>query len=840
MYFISSFLKENSNNIRLFTVFVVTALLFILLGRKLYDIQIMQGEYYSNEVNVTTVREVTVEAKRGGIYDRYGRTLAENKYAYTVYIDPSAVGENANSTLEEFILMLSKNGEAFAEQLPITRSIPRVFLFDGSPTREKRWKEDMDLDPVLSADECYNTLIRRFEIDPSMDSNMAFSVLSLRSSLYTKRYSRYLTIPVAYNVSEETVSVLKEQSSKFPFAKVEMQSLRYYPYGKYLSHIVGYTGNITDTELEKYEEGTYDMNDVIGKDGIEKAFEANLKGEKGTEVIEVDSMLRRVSTVSEGGVAAKSGQNVQLTIDAELQKKVYDELENALRKEQVNRLTDAKNYAYTTKDVFVSMIKSDNIRIRNILNSYDSTVQGEIKKYILSREPQALTDTEKAREALLYGYETGPISSAQLMLALFEQGQITNKDGVIDRLKNNEISGNTALMLKLSPEGGEITPQMTSMDPCTGSVVITDIYSGDVLAAVSYPSYDNNLLVNNFNSEYYLRLQNDPLTPMVNRPFTEPRAPGSIFKMITAVAGIKEGVINPSTIIKDLGTFTDAGLPYAKCWIAASGVTHGDINLAHALEVSCNYYFYTVAYSLGEKSGTSTKGIDTLNKYMQDFGLDSPTGVEIYELYDSMDEYPSHISSPAYKEYVTLQRDPNATSKEYTWTAGDTIRTAIGQSYNNYTCATIAKYIATLANGGTRYSLHLMKRIINSDSATVERYVPNIESSIDIDKESLKAIYEGMHLVTKGEKGTLKKQFENYDIDIAAKSGTAQQSTSRSEHTTFVAFAPYNTPQISIAVCIPFGNGDTSPAAMVAQKSISAYLKEPVEREKREYNTLIK
>jgi cell division protein FtsI/penicillin-binding protein 2 len=485
------------------------------------------------------------------------------------------------------------------------------------------------------------------------------------------------------------------------------------------------------------------------------------------------------------------------------------------------------------------MITSDNIHIRNIMNSKEGTNQYDIKSYILSCDKAAADDLEKARELFLQGFTNGAFSQGKLILVMYEQGLINDDDGVITKVKQGTMSGATALITKLQREGGDITPQMTGMDPCTGSVVVTDVNNGGVLAAVTYPSYDNNELVNDFNNEYYLKLQNDPTTPMVNRPFTEPRAPGSTFKMITATAALEEGYITPHTTITDKGTFKDAGLPYAKCWIGSGLGSHGTINVSNALEVSCNYFFYTVAYMMGNNNPNSLQGIQTLNKYMKAFGLDDKTGVEIYELYDSLEDYPTRIASPDYQKYVALKRDSNASASDYKWTAGDTIRTAIGQSCNNYTSAIMSKYIATLANGGTRYKMHFLDSVVDSNGAQVEKYSAVVENQLNIKKENLDAIFNGMLLVTKGESGTLRKVFSDYSVNVAAKSGTAQQSTKRSEHTTFVAFAPYEDPQISIAIFIPFGNGDTSPAPKVAKSVISEYLKLDIVPQTKKYNLLL-
>ncbi len=386
----------------------------------------------------------------------------------------------------------------------------------------------------------------------------------------------------------------------------------------------------------------------------------------------------------------------------------------------------------------------------------------------------------------------------------------------------------------------EITPQMTGLDPCTGSVVITDVDTGEVLAAATYPSYDNNRLVNNFDNEYYQTLQNDTVTtPLVYRPFTEPRAPGSTFKMITATAALEEGIITPYTTVTDQGTFTDAGKPYARCWIGSGAGSHGAVNVSDALEVSCNYFFYQVAYNMGNaKNGTTEQGIATLNKYMEAFGLNDSTGVEIYELYDATKNYPSNISSPAYKSFIYQARNPDISEYDLKWNDGDTIRTAIGQSFNNYTSAMLSKYVATLANGGTRYAMHFLNEIKNYKGETISKAEPVVEQELNISQRNLNAIYKGMLAVTQGSKGTLRNVFADYPINVAAKSGTSQESSLRSEHTIFVGFAPYEDPQISVSVIIPYGTTDTNPAPTVAKDVILAYLNPDTAKETANYNVL--
>ena len=827
-------------HIRLIIMLIVVFSMFFTLVVKLFDLQIKQGDYYNKEVKGTTLRDIVVEAPRGTIYDRYGRPLAVNTSAFTVNLDPSVTVENLNEVLGNLVELLENNNEEITIELPISSTLPHVFLFDGSTSQEKRWKTDMGLDEDLSANDAFYKLRLLFDIDYDMSDEDAAKILGLRCALYQKRFSKYVPISVAGNVSDATVTTLQEQKSNFSGVYVDVESLRTYPEGKYFSHLLGYIGNITETELSAYAEKGYTSTDIIGKDGMEKAMEAELNGIDGMEYVEVDSLGRRINTIESETIDPIPGDKVFLTVDSDLQKATYDALQEALRDAQISRLTGAsKDYTYNIKQVLESMIESDNIRLKDIMESKEGSTQFKIKQYILSVDETAVENDDLARQLIIDGLDKGKVTGSQLILTMHEQGTITGDENFVNRVRNGNISALQVILDKL--RSGEITPQMTAMDPSTGSVVISDIYSGDVLSAVTYPSYDNNELVNNFNNDYYRRLQNDPLTPMLNRPFMEPRAPGSTFKMITAIAGLEEGLIGPGTTIHDKGTFKDAGRPYARCWIGSGSGSHGSINVSHALEVSCNYFFYTLSYNMGNSKNNSTaRGIATLNKYMTAFGLNDKTGVEIYELYNSMKNYPSNISSPEYKEYIYRARNPEVSDSEVQWRDGDTIRTAIGQSFNNYTSAILTKYIATLANGGTRYSMHFLDKVTSYKGDAVKDYEPIVEQELDIKDRNLNAVYEGMLMVTKGSKGTLRNAFADFPVEVAAKSGTAQEASYRSEHTIFVAYAPYDDPQIAITVLIPYGNDTTSPAPKVAKVAIAEYLDINAEPEKSSYNTLTK
>ncbi len=830
--FFQNILKVFQN--RLVVLYVIICTLFIVLVIKLFFLQIINGDFYKSQVKTTTLHEVVVSAPRGSIYDRYGVPLATNKSSFTVNIDASISVENQDEIFVKLINLLKNNEEDIVDEFPISETKPFTFNFDGSQTQEKRWKLDMGLDESLNAEQCFDALKEKFSVSPNYSDEDARKILSLRCQLYLKRYSKYIPIVVAYDVKSETIAAIEEQKSDYPGVYVDVKALRTYPSGKYFSHLLGYIRGITETELSEYKNGEYTLNDLIGKDGIEKAFESNLKGEKGKKYVEVDSVGRRIKTVESENVSAKPGDKVFLTVDKKLQEVTYNAVEEALKNSIISRMSENKD---ADKEILSSMVDSNHIDIKKILQASENSQQISIKNYILSIDEGAKTDVDLAKQILNDGITKGDISGRQLILAMYEQGVITCNDAYYLKIKNGSISTLQVIIDKMN--SGEITPGMTGMDPCTGSVVVEDINSGDVLAAVSYPSYDNNRFVNNFDNEYYTKLQNDSTTPLLNRPFMEPRAPGSTFKMITATAGLEEGYIKPYTTIYDKGTFTEAGKPYARCWIGSGRSSHGAVNVAHALEVSCNYFFYSLSYSMGNSSNGSTlKGIETLNKYMKLYGLNDPTGVEIYELYNSTRNYASNISSPEYKNYIYKMRDPEAEENQLKWYDGDTIRTAIGQAFNNYTSATLTKYVSTLANGGKRYSMHFLNKIESFQNELIKEYTPVVEENINIKDENLKIIHEGMYLVTSGTHGTLTKDFKDFPVKVAAKSGTAQQSSYRKEHTIFVGFAPYDDPQIAISVLIPYGEDSTMPAPSIAKKIISSYLGLEKETEKENYNIL--
>lgn len=839
-------LKKNFNsfNTRLLIIFIGVFILFFILLIKLYFLQIVNGEILSSYVKGTISKEVTLDAPRGNIYDKFGRPLAVNNSSFTVNMDPSISLEEQelNSIILKTINLLEANNEKIVDEFPISKEKPYTFLFNGSPSLEKTWKGDMNLEDnslnlkseEITPEQAFNILKDKFNIDPNLSDEDARKILMVRSELYKKRFLRFLPITLAYDVSKKTIGTIEENSSEFISINIDVEATREYPEKHLFSHVLGYIRGINSEELEQYQkEGfkNYDMNDIVGKEGIEKAFETELNGVDGKAYYEVDTKGRKIKENKEMTIPPISGNDVFLTTDANLTKVAFNALEYELTQTIKNRLLGKNRYInYSSKDIFKAIVSSNNLDIKKVLATEDNSYQNILKRYIYSQDKDAINDYENARKILKTGVENGSVSQVNIIMALFEQGFITADNDYKKRIISGNISPLQFLLDKL--DSGELTPQMTGLPeaPATGSVFVTDL-TGNVLTSVSYPSYDNNMLVNTFNNEYYAKISQDPTNPLTNRPLTEPRAPGSIFKMIPAVAALETGLITPETTIYDKGTFTEAGRPYARCWIGNGHGSHGHVDLETSLEVSCNYFYYDVSYRMG---------IETMNRYMEAFGLNDKTGVEIYELYDhsSIQKYPSKISSPEYKRYITALRNPDAKESDLKWTAGNTIRTAIGQDFNNYTSAIMTKYIATLANGGKRYSLHFLNKITDSSGNLKEEYIPNLEYEVKMKESTLKTIREGMYRVTSGSSGTLRGDFKNFPFKVAAKSGTAQESSTKNDHNVFTCFAPYDNPQIAITVIIPYGNDSYSPAAKIAKKIITEYFGLDKEPEKIYSNTL--
>ena len=339
-----------------------------------------------------------------------------------------------------------------------------------------------------------------------------------------------------------------------------------------------------------------------------------------------------------------------------------------------------------------------------------------------------------------------------------------------------------------------------------GAAAVVSVGTGEVLALASYPTYD----LSTFNEDYD-ELVNDQRLPMFNRATQGIYAPGSTFKMVTAVAALESGIITPSSIIQDRGIYTYYKDPQPMCWIySQTGSTHGRINVSQAITDSCNYFFYEV--------GRLT-GIRTLDSYASQFGLGQSTGIEI-------GDSSGVLASPEWAE-----------SHDQEWTDGQTITAAIGQSYNLFTPLQLANYVATLVGGGDHYQAHLLKNVKAYDnSRLLYMYDDNPINTVEMSDTTLSAVTRGMHELTVS--GSVAYAFENCVVSAGAKTGSAQVGTDIANGV-FVAYAPYEKPEIAVAIVIEKG-GSGAALANTAVEIINSWFSRAQDGTSIVENTLLK
>ncbi|MDR3090997.1 MAG: hypothetical protein LBU36_02195 [Clostridiales bacterium] len=810
---------------RLVIIFCVFTLCFLALVRRLFDLQIVNGEEYARGLRETSSQKLELKAPRGTIYDKFGRPLAVNSTSYTLKLNPSASFDygKLNDALYDLMNLFERNGEKYIDEFPISKDEPYTFNFAGSETREKRWRADMNIDSKnKTAAEAFAQLREDFGVDPALSNDEARKIVSLRSAMYMKRYSQYSAITLAADVSDATMAVIEEESDKYAGIYVDTDSVRRYPAGVTFSHIIGYIGSANDTDLSRLEGLGYKSGDQVGKAGLEQSLESDLRGISGSREVEVDSATGRVLSVLDSGQGSVPGDKFFLTIDSRFQEQAYEILKDKLTEILINRLTVStrRDSAVSAREALASLIKTGAVSVRKIWRSEPDSYSYDLRQCVLEEWPDADVTTPdgatQAREILSAAILRGRVPMGRVFLVMYEQGLITADAAAVSRLEGGGVSMLQFLVNKI--KAGEITPQMVNIDPSSGSVVVVDARSGAVLAAASYPTYDNAAMTANFN-EYFPVINEDITAPSYFRAFQERRAPGSTFKMITAVTGLEKGVITPSSTIRDETTFKKAGIPYLRCWSSAS---HGSINVVRALQVSCNYFFCETAYRLGNsKNGNMKEGIASLNEYMKAFGLNERTGVEIGEAYDTRESGAEQISSPEYRKYLGKLYGTNED-----WYDGDTVATAIGQAINNYTAASMAKVASILANGGTRYKMHLTSRQESWDETLKKEAAPVIEETVSLKQSTWSTVYSGMYNVTHAPGATGYNTFKGFPVSVGGKTGTAQENKSRHDHTSFLGFAPFDDPRIAVYTVIPFGDTQATPTAAghVARDVIGAYM----------------
>lgn len=589
----------------------------------------------------------------------------------------------------------------------------------------------------------------------------------------------YLTIDkdlqiAAYNILEQRLAgvlVSKIQNIKqyVPGAHSSAMSIVIPIYDVYYAliqnHIID-TSHFTADDATDLERSVQQRFDTQLDDAISRIM-AQLQSDSPTAYCDLPSDMKNymsyiVSDILMGGdqVLMKSAVNTE------------DATYIAWAKDETISLKEYLEYAISMNWVDVSGL--------DVKNSYMNSE--EIYQVVVDYISSKLA-TDSNFHTMLYKYVilNDVVTGREVCLLLYDQGILEYDEETVGKLRSGAYSAYSFMMDRI--KNLEITPGQLALEPCSAGCVITDPNTGDVLANVSYPGYDNNRLTNTMDSAYYAELNRDMAGPLYSRSTQERTAPGSTFKPISAVAGLEEGVIRSTDIIHATGVFTEAyGSP--TCWIYNQyHGSHGNINMVDAIRVSCNYYFYEVGFRLGGGRSTgysSDRALAALSKYAAMFGFDHTSGMELPE------------------------SDPKISDS-------DGIRSAIGQGTHLYTVSQIARYVSTIANRGTVYDLTLLDKLTDSEGNTIEDYSASVYNNIDIADNSWNTIQEGMHQVAENTAA-----FKDLNLTIAGKTGTAQQSKSHPNHALFMGYAPYESPQIAIAIRIANGYTSANAASMAA------------------------
>ena len=455
-----------------------------------------------------------------------------------------------------------------------------------------------------------------------------------------------------------------------------------------------------------------------------------------------------------------------------------DEMYKAWTKDETISLQEYLTYAASQNWIDISKFSDKNTYL-------DSTeVYQELSAYI---SDYLSTDQDFSKMLYKYLLLDDEITGKQLCTVLYEQGILSTDDEDYQNFKSGNLSSMDLMLRKISSL--EITPAQLALDPCSGSVVITNPSTGETLACVSYPGYDNNRLSNNMDTSYYTKLALDKSSPFFNKATQQTTAPGSTLKLLSAVTGMMEGVIDDDTYFDCTGEF-DLVTPSIFCWNKQG---HGSLEITGAIEQSCNYFFNMVGFLAGKNSDgdfSENLSLTKLQKYASEFNLDKKTGIEISEA-------SPHVSdSKAVPSYI-------------------------GQGNHLFTTSQLARYATALATSGTVYDLSLLDKVTDSQGKTLKEYGSSVVNQMsDVPDNVWNDIHEGMRRVV-----LTHEQFNGLGVTLSGKTGTAELDIYHPNHGLFIGYttsSDTSEPEYSIAVRI--ANGYTSGNACLTANDILKYI----------------
>ena len=405
---------------------------------------------------------------------------------------------------------------------------------------------------------------------------------------------------------------------------------------------------------------------------------------------------------------------------------------------------------------------------------------------------QALTEyiidylsTDTGFSKLLYKYmlQEDTISGQEICLVLYEQGVLDKNDDDYENLASGAMGAYDFMINKIYTL--EIEPAQLALMPCSASAVVVDVKTGDVVALVSYPGYDNNRLTNDMDTDYYAKLALDQSSPFFNKATQQTTAPGSTLKLLSTIAGMEEGIIDEGTYIECTGTF-DYVDPPINCWYKNG---HGSLDIRTAIEQSCNYFFNMIGFQLGKVGDNEFSEVQSLNKlqeYASLIGLDRKTGIELSEA------TPKVSDAKAVPSYM-------------------------GQGNNLFTTSELARYATVMATSGNVFKLTLLDKVMDPKGDVIQEYEPEIEDVVNISSNIWDVIHDGMRRVIQ-----IHSQFDGLGVEVAGKTGTAELDLRHPNHGLFIGYAPASDPEYAVAIRI--ANGYSSGNACLIANDIFKYM----------------
>ena len=844
----------------------------VVLVRRLFDLQIIQGEDYISKFQARTTKERVLKSTRGNILDRNGDILASNVLSYSLTLEDNGtytstreknltlngvayqvlqiLHSNGDDITHSFHIVVDKNGEyAFdvVEGFTLNRFRADIYgqaLIDDLKDEQKTATADQMMEfltgsekfsIVLSGDRAYteDELISH-GLPLTLTKQEMLDIATIRYELNTNSFKKYMQVTIATNVSEKSVAAIMENKTGLQGIDVVEDSIRLYIDDESMAPILGYTGKASSEELTELRKQNPDYSNdaIVGKAGIEQYMELTLQGTDGKETVSVDNLGKVLKIDEDTKVEPVAGDDVQLTIETDWQSAIYQILKQRVAGVLLTKIDAAKTFDYTyvtdaSQIRILSYICNDLLRdtlgiiSKDAIDTSDATYKAwttdetiSLKDYltyatsqgwidISSFSPegeyldseeiyQALTayiidylSTDTGFSKLLYKYmlQEDTISGQEICLVLYEQGVLDKNDDDYENLASGAMGAYDFMINKIYTL--EIEPAQLALMPCSASAVVVDVKTGDVVALVSYPGYDNNRLTNDMDTDYYAKLALDQSSPFFNKATQQTTAPGSTLKLLSTIAGMEEGIIDEGTYIECTGTF-DYVDPPINCWYKNG---HGSLDIRTAIEQSCNYFFNMIGFQLGKVGDNEFSEVQSLNKlqeYASLIGLDRKTGIELSEA------TPKVSDAKAVPSYM-------------------------GQGNNLFTTSELARYATVMATSGNVFKLTLLDKVMDPKGDVIQEYEPEIEDVVNISSNIWDVIHDGMRRVIQTH-----SQFDGLGVEVAGKTGTAELDLRHPNHGLFVGYAPASDPEYAVAIRI--ANGYSSGNACLIANDIFKYM----------------